>query len=201
MRVQIDKTVAQAISTKPIVLSVGKHRIVYLGGQQGGHNRVRGAIRSRFRPRWQNSSYRTPLIRSKVASWCAQGYLDRSRRLMLRVGTKPIVKADHTYVQGKVNEAKNLLQQAMAEYTTYQKLPSAQQRPEYLADVRSAMARLAPRMGRIQVFTMRDGRCQMEEIYLPPGDQTVSLGPGQTKVVSVYAGVTTPVRVSICATQ
>jgi serine/threonine protein kinase/HEAT repeat protein len=195
VRVQIDKTVAQAISTKPIVLSVGKHRISYLGGQQEVTIASGGSISVKIPTTLAEQLVQDAIDAFKSRELVrAQGYLDRSRRLMLRVGTKPIVKADHTYVQGKVNEAKNLLQQAMAEYTTYQKLPSAQQRPEYLADVRSAMARLAPRMGRIQVFTMRDGRCQMEEIYLPPGDQTVSLGPGQTKVVSVYAGVTTPVR-------
>lgn len=195
VRVQIDKSAAQAISSKPIALSIGKHKISYLGGLQEVAISSGDAISIKIPTTLAEQLVQDAIDAFKSRELVrAQGYLDRSRRLMFRVGTKPIVKADHTYVQGKVNEAKNLLQQAMAEYTTYQKLPAAQQRPEYLADVRSATARLAPRMGRIQLFTLREGRCQMEEIYLPPGDQTVSLGPGQTKVVSVYAGVTTAVR-------
>lgn len=201
VRVQIDKSAAQAISSKPIALSIGKHKISYLGGLQEVAISSGEAISIKIPTTLAEQLVQDAIDAFKSRELVrAQGYLDRSRRLMFRVGTKPMVKADHTYVQGKVNEAKNLLQQAMAEYKTYQKLPAAQQRPEYLADVRSATARLAPRMGRIQLFTLREGRCQMEEIYLPPGDQTVSLGPGQTKVVSVYAGVTTAVRVSICAT-
>lgn len=195
VRVQIDKTAPQAISNKAISLQAGKHRLTYLGGQQEVSIPSGGSITVKVPTTLAEQLVQDAIDAFKSRELVrAQGYLDRSRRLMQRVGTKPIVRADHSYVQGKVCEAKNQLQQAMAEFTGYQRLPVAQQRPEYLADVKTAVSRLAPRMGRIQIFTMREGRCQMEELYLPPGDQVVSLGPGQTKVVSVYAGVTTPVR-------
>ena len=195
VRVQIDKAAPQAISNKAISLQAGKHRLTYLGGQQEVSIPSGGSITVKVPTTLAEQLVQDAIDAFKSRELVrAQGYLDRSRRLMQRVGTKPIVRADHSYVQGKVCEAKNQLQQAMAEFTGYQRLPVAQQRPEYLADVKTAVSRLAPRMGRIQIFTMREGRCQMEELFLPPGDQVVSLGPGQTKVVSVYAGVTTPVR-------
>lgn len=196
VRVQIDKAPAQAITNKPIALSVGKHRITYLGGQQEISVVSGGTVTVKVPTTMMEQLIQSALDALKSRELVrAQGYLDRSRRLMLRVGTKPITRGDYTYVQAKVNEAKNQLQQAMAEYANYQRLPGLQQRPEYLADVKSTIARLALRMGKIQIFSLREGRCQMEELYLPPGDQVISLGPGQTKVISVYAGVTTPVRV------
>ena len=197
VRVQLDKLPLHAISNKPLSVSVGNHSITYLGGQQefsvaSGETvtlKVPTGIAEQLIQDALDALKSRELMR-------AQGYLDRSRRLMQRVGTKPIVKGDHIYVQAKVNELKNQLQQAATEYSNYQHLSPAQQRPEYLADARGTLNRLALRMGRIQIFTLREGQCQLaEEYYLPPGEQVISLGPGQTKRISVYAGITTPVRV------
>jgi hypothetical protein len=50
-------------------------------------------------------------------------------------------------------------------------------------------------MGRIQIFTLKEGKCKLtEEHFLPPGEHLISLGGGKSKVMSIYAGVTTPVR-------
>ena len=48
---------------------------------------------------------------------------------------------------------------------------------------------------RIQIFTLKEGKCKLtEEHFLPPGEHLISLGGGKSKVMSIYAGVTTPVR-------
>ena len=197
VRVQLDKLPWYGISNKPLAVSVGNHSITYLGGQQEFSVAAGETVTLKVPTTIAEQLIQDALDALKSRELMrAQGYLDRSRRLMQRVGIKPIVKGDHIYVQAKVNEQKNLLQQAATEYLNYQRLSPTQQRPEYLADAKSTLNRLALRMGRIQIFTMRDGTCQLaEEYYLPPGDQVISLGPGQTKRISVYAGITTPVRV------
>ncbi|HNI61607.1 MAG TPA: hypothetical protein PKW11_16825, partial [Pseudomonadota bacterium] len=69
------------------------------------------------------------------------------------------------------------------------------QRAETLSAVRAAVAKLAPRMGLMQIFTLVNGKCKLtEKHYLPPGEHLISLGGGKSKVMSIYAGVTTPVR-------
>jgi hypothetical protein len=57
------------------------------------------------------------------------------------------------------------------------------------------VARLSPRMGLIQIFSLRDGKCRVtDEYYLPPGEHLISLGSGRNKTVSAQAGVITPVK-------
>jgi hypothetical protein len=45
----------------------------------------------------------------------------------------------------------------------------------------------------MQIFTLKEGKCKLtEEYFLPPGEHLISLGGGKSKVMSIYAGVTTP---------
>jgi hypothetical protein len=83
----------------------------------------------------------------------------------------------------------------MGEYMKFQKLPPAQQKGKLGQEVKKAVSRLAQKLGRVQVFTLKDGRCQMsDQYYLPPGDHVISLGGGRSQSVSIDAGVTIPIR-------
>ena len=109
--------------------------------------------------------------------------------------TKPQLQGDLLFLSARLSEAKNQLREAMAGYGRYQRLSAAQQRTDSLNQVRAAMARLTPRLGHIQIFAPRDGRCQLvDEYYLPPGDHLVGTGAGKSTVVTVYAGITRPIR-------
>ncbi len=50
-------------------------------------------------------------------------------------------------------------------------------------------------MGLIQIYVVKNGRCQLvNQYYLPPGDHIVNVDGGSSQTVSVYAGMTIPVR-------
>ena len=53
----------------------------------------------------------------------------------------------------------------------------------------------AKTMGLIQIYVVKNGRCQLvNQYYLPPGDHIVNVDGGSSQTVSVYAGMTIPVR-------
>lgn len=52
----------------------------------------------------------------------------------------------------------------------------------------------AKTMGLIQIYVMKNGRCQLaNQYFLPPGDHIINVGK-QSQTVSVYAGVPVPIR-------
>lgn len=125
----------------------------------------------------------------------AQSLLDRCRRLSQSSAIKPQLQGDLLFISARLSEAKSQLREAMAGYGRYQRIPTAQQRADFLNQVRAAVARLTPRLGHIQIFATRDGRCQLvDEYYLPPGEHIVGTGSGKSTVVTVYAGLTRPIR-------
>ena len=133
-------------------------------------------------------------LRSKDLSR-TQTLIERARRVGLRLGARPQLLSELVFLQAKLYDAKGQWREAMNEYGKYLSLPAAHQRPDTTAAVRAAVAKLAPRMGRVQIFTLREGKCKLtEEYFLPPGEHLISLGGGKSKVMSIYAGVTTPVR-------
>ncbi len=196
VRVQIDKGPSQLLSDKPIPLPVGKHRVSAVGGfhevQIAAGATVSLKVPGTLAEQLTHDA--ADALRGKDLSK-AQSLIERARRVGLRTGARPQLLSELIYLQAKLYDTRGQYREAMNEYGKYLSLPSNQQRAETAALVRSAVAKLAPRMGRIQIFTLREGKCKLtEEYYLPPGEHLISLGGGKSKVLSIYAGVTTPVR-------
>lgn len=196
VRVQIDKGPAQLLSEKPISLPVGKHRISTSSGSQevqvsDGATltvKVSGSLAEQLTHDAAESLRNKDLTK-------AQSLIERARRVGIRTGARPQLLSELIYLQAKIYDARGQWREAMNEYEKYQSLPPAHQRAETLSAVRAAVAKLAPRMGLIQIFTLVNGKCKLtEKHYLPPGEHLISLGGGKSKVMSIYAGVTTPVR-------
>jgi HEAT repeat protein len=196
VRVQVDRGPAEPLSPRPLPVSAGRHRISYSGGSQD----IRVAA-------GETVTVRVPvsLLDQLVADASeamrgkdygrAQSLLDRAHRVQLRTGGKPAVQAELIYQQGRLHEARGQWREAMTQYTRFLKLPETHQRGESRAAARAAVNRLSPRMGLIQIFSLRDGKCRVtDEYYLPPGDHLISLGGGRTRTVSAQAGVITPVK-------
>ena len=196
VRVQIDRGPAQPLSSKPLSIAAGRHRISYPGGNQEVQVAAGETVTVRVPVSLaeQLVGDTADAVRSKDYGR-AQTLLDRARRMLLRSGGKPAVQAELIYQQGRLDEARGQWREAMSSYTRYLKLPEAHQRAESRTQAKAAVARLAPRMGLIQIFTVRDGKCQLtEEYYLAPGEHLISLGGGRSRTVSAQPGVRTPVR-------
>ena len=81
---------------------------------------------------------------------------------------------------GQTYEAQEAWAQAMTEYDKIQQ-------PGFFGKVKSdghkvvaaAMQRVAPRVGRLRVSKVVAGRCQTEDIWMPPGRHRVNVGGGQ----------------------
>jgi HEAT repeat protein len=196
LRVQIDKGAPQPLPDKPIPLAAGKHRISSVAGAQdvqvGAGVTVTVKVSGTLTEQLVHDA--SDALRSKDLAR-AQILIERARRIGLRTGARPQLLAELLFLQAKLYDGRGQWREAMNEYGKYLSLPAAHQRADTAAAVRSAVAKLAPRMGRVQIFTLRDGKCKLtEEYYLPPGEHLISLGGGKSKVMSMYAGVTTPVR-------
>ena len=95
-----------------------------------------------------------------------------------------------TYQLARAFESQGQLAEAMAEY---QKVAHASGAARAKGEQRSraleAMIRLAPRLGRIIITQLVQGKCKEQEKLLPPGSQMVNIG-GQLKSVKLRAGET-----------
>ena len=196
IRVQIDKGDWQLLPEKPVSLSAGKHRVAFAGGSQifdikAGETttvRVAGSVVE------QLVLEALEALRKKEINR-AQQLIDKARRVALRMATRPQVLSEVTFAQAKVFDEKGLWREAMTEYQRYLALPAQHKRAETLGAVKAAVAKLLPRMGRVQVFTVRNGKCKLtDEYYLPPGEHLISLGEGRSKTLSIYAGATSTVK-------
>ena len=93
----------------------------------------------------------------------AQTLIARMRRLGDSGGLKQALLPELYSLQGKLHESRQHYPEAMNEYMKYQKLPSALQKGKSAQDVKKAVARLSDKLGRIQVFTIEDGKCQLSD--------------------------------------
>lgn len=196
LRVQIDKGSPQLVADKPLSLPVGKHRVTSVGGGQdvqviAGQTvtvKLLGTLTEQLVHDASDAIRQKDLTR-------AQPLIDKARRVGMRTGARPQLLSELLFLQARLYDARGQWREAMNEYVKYLNLPPSQQRGETTQAVRSSVAKLAPRMGRIQIFTLKEGKCKLtEEHFLPPGEHLISLGGGKSKVMSIYAGVTTPVR-------
>ncbi len=196
VRLQIDKGPPQLVSDKPVPLAAGKHRISSVGGNQDVTVTAGATVTVKVLGTLTDQLVHdaADALRSKDLGR-TQTLIERARRVGLRLGARPQLLSELVFLQAKLYDAKGQWREAMNEYGKYLSLPAAHQRPDTTAAVRAAVAKLAPRMGRVQIFTLREGKCKLtEEYFLPPGEHLISLGGGKSKVMSIYAGVTTPVR-------
>ena len=196
VRVQIDRRPGFTVSDKPVPLPPGKHRVCALAACQdvivtAGET---ASLRIPVTLAEQLLADADAALRDKDAAR-ALGLLERARRLLLRGAARPTLHGDLQVLLGRAHELRSQWREAMAEYGKFQRLPPPQRSAPATAQVKAAIARLAPRMGRIQIYTLQGGRCQLtDEYYLPPGEHLISLGGGRQRTVQLDAGVTTPVR-------
>ena len=120
---------------------------------------------------------------------------DRARRLLGRGASKSPALGEILWLTGTAQELRGQWREAMSAYTGFEALAPTQRSPEATQAVSEASSRLKKKMGQIQIFTSRDGQCVLSDTYyLPAGEHIISLGHGQTRTVSVDAGLVTAVR-------
>lgn len=198
VRIRIDKNPPQPLNGQPLTLPIGRHRIGYLGGaqevqvlpEQTVSIRVPVSLVDQLLQDGKEALNHKDLPR-------AQDYLDRIRRLVQRGKASPSLQADLAYQQARLYEAGNQLDAALTEYNRALTVPLSQRRDELNAALQSTLSRLSAKVGRIQIFIAVEGKCQVgRELLLPPGEQVISLGKGQTR--SVYAHVGSVTKVMAC---
>jgi serine/threonine protein kinase/HEAT repeat protein len=195
VRVQIDRGPPTLLSDKPVVLPAGRHVLRYLGGQQEFTLAGAQTLRLRVPVRLSDqllADGREALSRSDLSK--AQEHLERLRRLLqrgVRGPAPPALQADVAFELARLYEARGQLRESLSEYNRCLAIPAAQRRPELNAALPAMLTRMAGRAGRIQIFTMAGGRCTMtQELLLPPGEQIISIGRGQTRSVFSQIGST-----------
>lgn len=198
VRIQIDKNPPQPISGQPLSVTAGKHRISYLGGVQDVLVLPHQTVKVRIPVSQADQLYQDAKdALSRKDFQHAQEYLDRLRRLVQRGKASQSMQADLSYQQARIHEARQNLDAALIEYNRALNVPVSQRRLELTSALDSTLSRLSSKVGRIQIFTLVDGKCQMSREFLsPPGQQIISLGKGQTR--TVYAQVGSITKVAAC---
>jgi HEAT repeat protein/tRNA A-37 threonylcarbamoyl transferase component Bud32 len=198
VRFQIDKSPPQPITGQPLSVPSGKHRISYLGGAQDVQILPGQTVRVRIPVSLADQLLqdgKEALGRKDFQR--AQQSLDRLRRLVQRGKASSSLQADLSYQQARLHEARQQLDAALVEYNRALNVPEGQRRPELNAGLQNTLTRLSSKIGRIQIFTPVDGKCQMtRELLSPPGQQVISVGKGQTR--TVYAQVGSITKVTAC---
>jgi hypothetical protein len=199
VRVQIDRQPAQPLAQRPIALSPGRHSVRYPGGGQEIQLAAGQTLHLKIPVHLSDqllAEGREALAKKDLAR--AQESLERLRRLLGRGGrSSPSLQADLAYELARLYEARGQSREALAEYNRCLGVPAGSRRPELNAALAETLKRLSGRAGRIQIFTQVDGRCTMtQELLLPPGEQIVSIGKGQTRTVFSQLGSTT--KLSAC---
>lgn len=184
-QVQIGKQAPFAIGNKPVEVPVGDHRITYPGGQQEVTVAAGATITVKIAP-----SLLTDMVKAGVEAFTRKDYR-KARKLLEKASTLCSRKKEEKAVcasvgyelslhLGQTYEAQEAWAQAMTEYDKIQQ-------PGFFGKVKSdghkvvaaAMQRVAPRVGRLRVSKVVAGRCQTEDIWMPPGRHRVNVGGGQ----------------------
>ncbi len=196
VRVQVDRGPPILLSDKPIALPAGRHVVRYLGGQQEFTLGSGQTLHLRLPVRLSDqllADGREALSRNDLTR--AQEHLERLRRLLQRGGHGPVtpaLQADVAFELAKLYEARGQLRESLSEFNRCIAVPVSQRRPELGPALTALQSRMAGRAGRIQIFTGQGGRCTMtQELFLPPGEQIISIGRGQTRSVFSQIGSTT----------
>ncbi|HMU39954.1 MAG TPA: HEAT repeat domain-containing protein [Pseudomonadota bacterium] len=196
LRIQIDKGAWQLLSAQPVPLPDGKHRVASVVGALDFEVKPGEVTTVKVPGSFLEQLLReaTDALRNKDLAR-AQTLVEKAKRAASRTATRPQLLAELVFLQARLFDAKGQWREAMTEYQKYLSLPKSHQKGDTLAQVRAAVAKLAPRMGRVQIFTVVGGKCKLtDERFLPPGEHIVSLGGGKSKTVSIYAGSTNAIR-------
>lgn len=195
VRIRIDKNQPQSLTGKPITVPIGRHRISYLGGSQAVQIRPDQVTRVRI-----PVSLADQLLQDSKDAFSrkdfqhSQDILDSVRRVVHSGKASVKMQADLAYQQALLYESRQQLAAALTEYNRALNVPEGQRNSELNATLKHAVARLFGTTGRIQIFTMVNDRCQLtRELLSPPGEQTISVGKGQTRTVYVQVGSITKV--------
>ena len=194
VRIRIDNGQPQTLPGKPVLLTPGRHRISYLGGIK----------EVQIKPE-QTTRLRIPVTaigqllhdcQEHISSGeyvSAQEELNHARRL-LRGRADPALQAELDYLQGRLDEARGQLREALSAYNRCLRVSATVRGAALNAALQATLARLSPKAGRIQIFTPISGECKMtQELLLLPGEQVISIGQGQTRTVFSQAGSTNKV--------
>lgn len=131
---------------------------------------------------------------SALASGNAQEQLGRAQH-PVTLSVEPGNQSELCYQQGRLHESRRQWPEAMAQYMKYQKLPASEKQRATAKAVKESISRLAKYLGRVQIYVLKEGRCQLsKQYYLTPGEHTISVGSGESHTVSIDAGTTTPIR-------
>lgn len=183
-QVQIDKQ-AYTVGSKPIEVPVGEHRITYAGGQQDVTVGAGETVTIKI-----SASQVTEMVRAGVEAFSRKDYR-KARKLLEKASTLCTRKKEEKAVcatvgyelsfhLGQTYEAQEAWAQAMTEYDKIEQ-------PGFFGKVKSdghkavseAMKRVFPKVGRLRVSKVVAGRCQTEDIWMPPGRHRVNVGGGQ----------------------
>lgn len=184
MQIQIDKQ-AYTVGSKPIEVPVGEHRITYPGGQQEVTVVAGETISIKI-----SASQVTEMVRAGVEAFSRKDYR-KARKLLEKASTLCSRKKEEKTVcssvgyelsfhLGQTYEAQEAWAQAMTEYDKIEQ-------PGFFGKVKAdghravaeAMKRISPKVGRLRVSKVVAGRCQTEDIWMPPGRHRVNVGGGQ----------------------
>lgn len=186
------------INGHPLSVPSGKHRISYFGGGQDVQVLPGQTVRVRIPVSLADQLLqdgKDALGRQDFQH--AQDNLDRLHRLVQGGKTGPSLQADLSYQQARLHEGRQQIDAALVEYNRALNVPKSQRRSELNAALKGTLIRLSGKTGRIQIFALVDGQCQMvREVLSPPGQQVISLGKGQTR--TVYAQVGSITKVTTC---
>jgi HEAT repeat protein len=195
VRVRIDKGASQPLTSKPVSVAIGKHRISYLGGAEEvrvapGQSitvRIPVALSEQLLQDSRDALGQRQLER-------AQEHLSRAHRLLQRGKISRSLQAEHAYLQGRLHEARGQLREALNEYNRCLNVPAHERHSALNTALQATLHRLSSQAGRIQIFTTIGGTCQMsQELLLSPGEQVIGVGKGQLRTVFSQAGSTNKV--------
>jgi HEAT repeat protein len=192
VRVQIDRGGAHVISSKPLSLPAGVHKIRYLGGEQeftiqSGTSvsvTVPTTAAEQFlhdgKEAYENKRFDR-----------AQELFERLRTIEKRGRVKRGFSPEIALHLAKIYEARNQPRLALQEYSRLRAMAGIP--AEYRSIVDQAVARLAFSVGHIVLFrpsASNQGKCVRDDLYLAPGNHIIDVGAGKTEQIRVEAGTT-----------
>lgn len=196
VRIQIDRSTPQSISSKPISIGVGKHRISYVGGVQeitiSGGETLTVTIPTTYAEQLLHDGSEAYLAKRLDR---AQEIFERLKLLEQRGSVKRSIIPEVAYNLARIYEDKREFSKALHEYNRLRTMVATQGRQDLKNALDKALLRIGKQTGHI-VLSRRNqaGRCIEVDIYLPPGTHSIDLGLGKSEFVRVQAGVTTQIN-------
>jgi serine/threonine protein kinase len=187
--IQIDKQTPFGMSDKPVEVSAGEHTVSYPGGQQVVNVTAGSTLTVKIA-----ASQLVDLVKAGVEAFSRKDY-KKARKLLEKASTLCTRKKEEKAVchavgyelafhLGQTYEAQEAWALSMTEYDKIEQ-------PGFFGKVKSdghkavaeAMKRIAPKVGRIRISRMVKGKCQTEDVWMPPGRHRVNVAGGQSVVV------------------